>query len=136
MLTSICHRQLTARSRRSNMRKIYPLEMPLVSYLFAVAGIGDDLRELLVEPMADGGMGSLAIDRVHTALRFGCCVAQCEFVDADGVKVEAALNCDTGGRPMEVDVWKVNFAPITQWPKDADIRPLSSASFKSRTRHS
>jgi len=117
------------------MRKINPQEMPLVSHLFAVAGIGDDLKELLVEPLADGGMGSLAIDRVNTALRFGCCVAQCEFLDADGVKVEAALNCDTAGRPMEVDVWKVNFAPIIQWPEGADIRSPSSASFESRTRH-
>jgi len=118
------------------MRKLHPHELPLVSYLFAVASIGDDPSELLVEPMADGGMGSLAIDRANTALRFGRCVAQCEFLDADGVKIEAALNCDTADRPMEVDVWKVNFAPISQWPERADIRPLSSASLRSKARNS
>ncbi|WP_436134994.1 DUF6984 family protein [Acidovorax sp. LjRoot129] len=118
------------------MRKLYPYELPLISYLFAVPGIDDDLGELLVESTADGGMGSLAIDRVNTALRFGCCVAQCEFHDADGVNIQASLNCDTAGRPMEVDVWKVNFTPITQWPKRAEIRPLSSASLGSRARHS
>lgn len=110
------------------MRKLYSHELPLVSYLFAAADRCDDLSVLLVESMADGGMGSLAIDRDDPTLRFGRCVAQCEFLDADGVKVEAALNCDTADRPMEVDVWKVNFAPIVQWPNRAEIQPLSSAS--------
>lgn len=109
------------------MRKLNSHELPLVAYLFAAAGRSDDLGELVVEAMDDGGMGSLAISRDDPTLRFGRCVAQCEFLDADGVKVQAALNCDTSDMPMEVDVWKVNFSPIVQWPNRADIQPLSSA---------
>jgi hypothetical protein len=109
------------------MRKLNSHELPLVSYLFAAAGRSDDLGQLVVEPMDDGGMGSLAIYRDDPTLKFGQCVAQCEFLDADGVKVEATLNCDTADMPVEVDVWKVNFSPIAQWPNRADIQPPSSA---------
>lgn len=77
--------------------------------------------QLLVEPMDDEGMGSLRIGEVAIPRKLGCAVAEVQFADADGIPVTAVLNVDTEGRLYEVDVWKVNFAPLQRWPSELEI---------------
>ena len=80
----------------------------------AKAGLVVDAN-LLVEEMNDGGMGSLLLSpRPSTprARRFGKQAADCRFLDADGVVVIASLNLDKAGELFELDIWKVNYAPL------------------------
>lgn len=92
-------------------------------YLIAQAGINADLESLQVEPMQDGGMGSLAFAPITASRKFGREAAACHFFDADGTLVSASLNLDQGGRILEMDVWRVDYAPLRRWPALEDIRP-------------
>lgn len=77
----------------------------------------DLLSTALVEEMADGGMGSL---RFYTPedvpRRLGKQLAEKEFVDIDGIPVIVAINLDDRGNLYELDVWKVDFSPLRQFP--------------------
>ena len=67
----------------------------------------------LVEEMNDGGMGSLRfVGRADR--RFGRCIGEAEFDDADGVPVSVALNVDQYGELFELDLWKVDFSPLNR----------------------
>jgi hypothetical protein len=75
--------------------------------------------------MNDGGMGSLrlfpgGID--DTSRSFGRELVLAEFPDTDGVPVSVALNLDAQGSLYELDVWKVDFSPLLQWPDPAALR--------------
>ena len=61
--------------------------------------------------MSDGGMGSLAIAPFDRSRKFGSAPAECHFYDLDGIPVWVVLNLDQDGRPFEVDVWRLDFAP-------------------------
>ena len=102
------------------MRAISEIERPLVLYLFELACLSVDLGSLQVEPMADGGMGSLAI-APRGNRKYGASAAECHFYDSDGVIVAAQLNVDQNGLPFEVDVWKVDLSPIVTWPTRQQI---------------
>jgi hypothetical protein len=86
------------------------------------AGLPFDPNTLAVEPMSDGGMGSLAVGPAYESRRMGRQVAECHFIDKDQVFVSATLKVDQEGMPYEVDLWKVNFAPTLEWPASAEIR--------------
>jgi len=116
------------------MRQLLPHERPLVSHLFAAAGLPFDPDTLVVEPMSDGGMGSLALGNAYTSRRMGRQVAECHFVDKDQVLVSATLNVDQEGMPYEVDMWKVNFAPTIEWPASVQIRSGPPNTSLERTR--
>jgi uncharacterized protein DUF6984 len=75
--------------------------------------------DLLVEPMTDGGMGSLKLipSNASSYRKLGEAVSNIEFNDADGVKVFAALNVDQNGHLFEIDVWKTDFSPLIRIPK-------------------
>lgn len=96
------------------MRAFQAHERPLLETLFELAGLPPPDASLLVEPTDDGGMGSLAF--APHGRRLGGTVSECQFTDADGVLVHAALNLDVDGRPLELDIWKVNFEPLVRWP--------------------
>lgn len=70
-----------------------------------------------VEEMNDGGMGSL---RFYTSdvrpRRFGEQLVGKEFVDSDGIPVMVAVNLDEHGDLYELDIWKVDFSPLKQFP--------------------
>ena len=104
------------------MRQLLAQERPLVSHLFAAAGLPFDPEALMVTPMSDGGMGSLALGAGYESRKMGRQVAECHFVDKDEVLVSATLNVDSQGEPYEVDMWKVNFEPTVEWPASAAIR--------------
>ena len=102
------------------MRALLEQELPLVAFLFELAAVSMP-NTLLVQPMADGGMGSLAFAPRDTGRWFGSSPAECHFLDSDGVIVSAVLNLDEQGAPFEVDVWKVDFSPLRRWPIRADL---------------
>ena len=65
--------------------------------------------------MGDGGMGSLEFaGEEHRSL--GSCLVEAGYVDCDGVPVNIALNSDKSGRLYELDMWKVDFAPLQEYP--------------------
>ena len=100
-------------------------ELPLVRAVFAKVGlsVADSLR---VEEMADGGMGSLLFRRGASVTKFG--VSEVFFVDDDDVLVTAVLNTTDEDQPVELDVWKVNFAPLNRWPTESEILILRRSS--------
>lgn len=102
------------------MRSLLERERPLVGCLFELAGLSVDLDALRVEPMEDGGMGSVAIAPLGRS--HGSSPAECHFYDSDGVVVLATLNLDADGMPFEIDVWKASFDPIQRWPGRSELR--------------
>lgn len=65
--------------------------------------------------MDDGGMGSLEFaGDEHRSL--GSCVVEAEYLDRDGFPVSIALNSDTNGLLYELDMWKVDFTPLQEYP--------------------
>jgi hypothetical protein len=98
-------------------------QRPLVEALFEAAGIPAPAADVQVEALDDGGMGSLAF--APTGRTFGANVAECEFTDRDGVLVSVALYVDADGEPLELDVWKVNFAPTRQWPQRGELSNMT-----------
>jgi hypothetical protein len=103
------------------MRQLLSHELPLVEFLFELAGMNVDVNSLLVEPMSDGGMGSLTLGLDRASRKFGRQVAECHFVDDDQVLVCVTLNVDKNGLPLEVDVWKVSFGATIRWPLQHEI---------------
>lgn len=91
------------------------------------------MEQLLVEPMDDGGMGSFRIGEIAIPRELGCAVAEVQFSDMDGIPVTAVLNVDTEGRLYEVDVWKVNFAPLQRWPTELEMVPVLFNTLLQRT---
>ena len=95
----------------------------LLSRSNLIARLRASLDGLEVAPMNDGGMGSLKLrpQGLRSDRRFGRELASAEFNDADGVVVSVALNVDSEGELFELDLWKVNFAPLIRWPRPSDL---------------
>lgn len=73
------------------------------------------LEHARARDMDDGGMGSLKFaGGDHRSL--GRCLVEAEYLDRDGVPVSIALNLDTDGLLYELDMWKVDFAPLQEYP--------------------
>lgn len=101
------------------------LELPILEYLFAIAGLNQAPRDLRIESMNDGKMDSLLFENLNGVdRRLGKTVAECYFEDLDGTLVSATLNLDQQGKPFELDVWKVDFSNLQRWPLKEEIRPL------------
>jgi hypothetical protein len=93
------------------------MERPLVGFLFAQALLTIDLSLVQIEPLQDGGMGSMRIASPDSASNSGGPIAECHFKDSDDTPVSAVLY----GIPFEVCLWKVNFKPLLRWPETSDI---------------
>ena len=104
------------------MRQPTSDELPLIAYLFKQARLGENPNGFMVEPMSDGGMGSLAFAPVTKSRRFGRQAAEFVFEDQDGVPVTAALNLDQEGAPLELDVFKADFSALVRWPSADSLR--------------
>jgi hypothetical protein len=79
------------------------------------------LENLLVEPMPDGGMGSLRLfpyGHLPGKKVFGRRVAEIQFNDIDNVDVIASLNVDNEGVLFELDVWKTDFSVLKRIPEE------------------
>ena len=103
------------------MRHLLEHEIPLVEFLFELAAIPLEVVSFTVQPLAEGGMGSLAIPPLDPGRRFGSQVAECHFQDEDGIPVSVTLDVDQYGEPFEIDVWRVDFAPTVAWPTRTSI---------------
>lgn len=68
-----------------------------------------------VRDMDDGGMGSLQFAGGERR-SLGSCLVEADYLDRDGVPVSIALNLDTNGLLYELDMWKVDFAPLKEYP--------------------
>jgi hypothetical protein len=104
---------------QNDLRPIRLEEDSLVRALLRHVTGGEQLLRQLeraqVRDMGDGGMCSLEF--TGDELRFlGSCLVEAEFLDRDGVPVSIALNLDTNGLLYELDMWKVDFAPLQEYP--------------------
>ena len=80
------------------------------------------LSQARVQDMQDGEMGSIRFFTSSSGKRvFGKEIAEALFHDADGIPVSVALNLDQFGDLFELDVWKVNFAPLIRYPAVKDV---------------
>lgn len=73
------------------------------------------LDSALVREMDDGGMGSLEFAGDESR-SLGRCLVEAEYVDYDGVLVSIVLNADQNEQLYELDMWKVDFAPLLEYP--------------------
>lgn len=79
-----------------------------------------ELHELLVEDMADGGMGSLRFVGKPNARMYSA-TPELTFFDTDGVWVSATVNLDADGDLFELDIFKGDFSPLNAIPKDLGV---------------
>jgi len=100
----------------SLMRKLNLTEIEIITKLLDIAKLQIDITQLLVNPVDDGGMGSLSIGENYDNRQLGEQVAEYMFKDLDGTPVSAALNVDESGELYELDIWKVDFS-LTQMLK-------------------
>lgn len=105
------------------LRKPNPQELRLIEALFRVWKIRNpsapERTDLSVEPMNDGGMGSLrlaASQNDQSSRRLESVASELSFHDADGTLVTATLNLDQDGLPFELDIWKTDFSPLIRVP--------------------
>jgi len=80
----------------------------------------DLLRAVRVEPMKDGGMGSMRLiwrNGCEESNDLGTELAVIEFKDDDGALVVATLYANRKGEPFEVDIWKTDFTPVKTIPE-------------------
>ena len=115
------------------MRTLLDDEIPLLRRLLALGGRQERTDHLLIEPLADGGMGSFRIGEFAAVRELGYSVAEVHFSDADGILVTAVLNVDTQDQLFEVDVWKVDFSPLQRWPIEGAMASVSSSPSLLRT---
>jgi hypothetical protein len=70
-------------------------------------------------------MGSIELgEGSSNARRMSACVAEADYVDSDGVSVSIAINVDQKGHLFELDMWKVDFSPLIQYPNSRTIRNI------------
>lgn len=99
-------------------RKPSSFEMKLLHTLVKLADDIDSLppdwdKNIQVEEMNDGGMGSLKLYLTTSTSgenKFGRSISEYEFDDIDEVKVIASLIIDSDGILYELDIWKTDFS--------------------------
>jgi hypothetical protein len=104
---------------QNDLRPLRAEEKSLLRALLKRVKSGEQLLGQLesaqVCDMDDGGMGSLEFAGGERR-SFGSCLVEAEYLDRDGVPVSIALNADTNGLLYELDMWKVDFAPLQEYP--------------------
>jgi hypothetical protein len=97
--------------------------LDLTRWLLRAAGlpeVADKLRDdQPVLPMDDGGMGSFALVLLPGG---GSPVGEATYEDDDGVEVRITLFVDENNEPVQVDFWKVDFAPLISFPSHNQLR--------------
>jgi hypothetical protein len=105
-------------------RKLKSEEYALLQYLLTHCGHSSLIPELesaSVTEMKDGGMGSLRF--VHDMpTKLGSVLCEADGFDSDSVPLDISINLDEEGRLYELDIWKVNFAPLLTYPTSATLR--------------
>ena len=78
------------------------------------------LKDLRVQPMRDGGMGSLRFYSSNPDRRRVERVAVDEFKDSDGIPVSVEITIDQYGDLFELDSFKADFTSLHAWPTISD----------------
>lgn len=74
-----------------------------------------------VQPMADGGMGSLLfVSDTLQKRRLGKPLKDFQFTDTDDVLVFITINLDQDYN-FELDIWKVDFSPLITLPAPSEL---------------
>jgi hypothetical protein len=111
-------------------RKLRPEEEKLIELLVNAAALqisSDWKRTILVEPMNDGGMGSLSLHpkgEKEANRRFGSNPSNAEFLDKDGISVLAGLFLDENGNLFELDMFKGDGSPLIEIPEVSRIKAV------------
>lgn len=104
---------------QNGLRPLRSEEDSLIRVLLGHAKGGEqllqELERALVRDMDDGGMGSLEFAGDEQRA-LGRCLVEAEYVDCDGVVVSIVLNADSSGGLYELDMWKVDFVPLREYP--------------------
>lgn len=80
------------------------------------------LENIRVEEMNDGEMGSLKFLSSHEGNRsLEATIAEAQFKDSDGILVTVTLNIDDNNDLYELDVWKVDYSKLIEWPSKEDL---------------
>lgn len=102
------------------VRRLRPAEYRIVAAMLETAGRLEQFQSRLddawVYEVNDGGMGGLRFVRPEGAPGLGEYVGPGSFLDCDGVEVFLWLNFDKHGNLFELDVWKVDEAPLIAYP--------------------
>lgn len=107
---------------KSAPRSLRPEEVRVLAALLGSSPTATD-HSVLVEDMADGGMGSIRFARISGESRsLSKAIAKAEYVDADGVLVSIVVNIDEQGDLYELDFWKVDFSPLREYPKPEQLQ--------------
>lgn len=88
------------------------------------------LDNIIVESMADGGMGSLRLcchNTICTKRVFYRVASECHFRDSDNNIVIASIYVDEYGVPFELDVWKTTFSSLLRIPDKLPRATVPSA---------
>ena len=110
----------------SQSRLLHADEKALLAALISKAHGPEDLTESLpdcrVEEMSDGGMGSLRFSlQDGRPRRLGERLSDAEFTDGDGVPIMVGTNLNDCGELYELDIWKVDFSPVVQFPSVGEV---------------
>ena len=104
-------------------RLIKPEEKEIIKYL--LAHLPDKGHSYIipfqVTQLDDGGMGSIQLSensKHHNDL------IQMEYVDIDGQKVFVTLTENEYGELFDLDIWKVDFSPLKQYPTPEKLKPV------------
>jgi hypothetical protein len=88
-----------------------------------VRQVEHQIREMQVQNMPDGGMGSIKFysGGPRSELRYGKEIAEAAFRDADGVPVSLSLSVDKAGELFELDVFKADGSPLVRYPAPSEV---------------
>ena len=103
------------------MRLLTKDEQDLIRFMLTNNGTQkkfiDELPNLMVEEMNDGGMGSLRFLSKKEGRRvFKNEISIMHYRDTDGVSVRFALNLDQDDEVYELDVFKGDFSAMKKFP--------------------
>jgi len=102
-------------------RKLRPVEVSLITWMIKNTDeperVISELKDLIVEEMTDGGMGSLRVvisgkdKRVYSRE-----LAKVDLFDVDQIPIFISINLDADGNFFELDVFKGDFSPLKKFP--------------------
>lgn len=93
----------------------------LIDMLPQAVELRRQMADALVQDAKDGSMGSLRFVNGNDDRKARKAVAA-RSLDADGISLEITLNLDQYGKLFELDVWKVDFSPLSRLPEPAHVR--------------
>ena len=102
-------------------RKLRPEEVSLITWMIKNTDeperVISELKDLIVEEMTDGGIGSLRVvisgedKRVYSRE-----LAKVDLFDIDQIPIFISINLDADGNFFELDVFKGDFSPLKKFP--------------------